>query len=283
MNWPWILRFAWRDTRHSRKRLFLYLSSIIMGVAALVSIRSFGDNLVTAVEAQAKSLLGADLQLRSSSPFENDDEALFVELGGDQSRMTSFASMAFFPRREATRLVSVRALTGSFPYYGRFDTEPAEAARSFQNGRYALVDETLMMQYSAEVGEPIRIGSVTFEIAGRLRGIPGESAAVSEFSPRVYIPGQYLEETGLVQFGSRIRYSVYFQLPSDLDVEQLIEDRKEQLRELELSTETVQERKEEFNRELRNLTLFLGLIGFVALVLGGIGVASSIHLHIRRR
>src|SRR5690606_41727904 len=41
----WIARMAWRDSRKSRSRLFLFISSIIIGIAALVAIFSLGDNL----------------------------------------------------------------------------------------------------------------------------------------------------------------------------------------------------------------------------------------------
>ncbi|UCF38480.1 MAG: ABC transporter permease [Acidobacteriota bacterium] len=283
MNWGWILQMAWRDSRHSRRRLILYMSSIVMGVAALVSVRSFSDNLLHSVEQQAKILLGADLAIRSNSPFDPEDEAFLQSIGGIQARQVSFSSMALFPTQQATRLVQVRALRGEFPFYGEFETEPASAARDFQSGKLALVDNILMLQYGVEVGDPIKIGNVTFEIKGRLLQIPGESVAFSEFAPRIYIPETFVEETGLVQLGSRVRFHAFFKLPVDFDADKLVEATDEERERLELSADTVSERKERFERQLNNLDRFLSLVGFIALVLGGIGVASSIHLYIRQR
>ncbi len=283
MNLGWALRMAWRDSRHSRRRLLLYLSATVMGVAALVSVRSFGENLLRTVEDQAKELLGADLALRSGTPFPPAAEALFAELGGEQVRQTTLTSMAFFPAAQGTRLVTVRALTGPFPFYGSLETVPAEAARSYLDGPYALVDHTLLLQFGVEVGEEVRLGEASFRIAGRLLAIPGESAAAAEFAPKVYIPAEYLPQTGLIQPGSRVRYSVYFRFPPHRDVESLVKTLEPRLRSLDLRWDTVEERKTEYRRELGNLTRFLGLIGFVAVILGGIGVASSIHLHIRLR
>ncbi len=279
----WTLRMAWRDSRHSRRRLFLYLSSIIMGVAALVSVRSFGNSLLEAVDEQAKVLLGADLSIRSRTPFDDDDESLLLEIGGNQSRQTSFSSMAYFPDQNGTRLVQVRALEGGFPYYGNLETVPPEAARSFREGPFALVDNTLMLQFQAQVGDPVKLGSYTFRIAGRLSRIPGESVAFSEFAPRIYIPFSFLDETGLIQVGSRVRYTAFIQFEPGYDTENLVEEIEPRLKELELSSDTVQERREGFQRELSNLNNFLSLVGFVALILGGIGVASSIHLYVRQR
>ena len=40
---------AWRDSRRSRARLLLFMASIILGIAALVGINSFGDNLARSI------------------------------------------------------------------------------------------------------------------------------------------------------------------------------------------------------------------------------------------
>jgi predicted lysophospholipase L1 biosynthesis ABC-type transport system permease subunit len=39
------LQFAWRDSRRGRRRLLLFLSAMALGVAALVAIQSFSDQL----------------------------------------------------------------------------------------------------------------------------------------------------------------------------------------------------------------------------------------------
>jgi putative ABC transport system permease protein len=254
-----------------------------MGVAALVSVGSFGDSLLDAVESQAKTLLGADLAVRSRGPFSAEAEALLDSFGGEQARLTSFASMAVFSEQDATRLVRVRAISGGFPFYGEIETEPPGLFDSLSGGPLAIADHTLMLQYGLAAGDTIRLGAVEFEIIGAVLRIPGESAAFSDFAPPVFIPGEYLEDTGLIQIGSRVRYRTYFKFDPSRDVEDLLEKSEADLKRLELSTDTVEERKEDFQRELANLSRFLGLVGFVALILGSIGVASSVHLYIRQR
>ncbi|MFQ5448344.1 MAG: hypothetical protein ACE5FF_15575, partial [Saprospiraceae bacterium] len=41
----WLLKMAWRDSRRNRGRLLLFISSIVIGIAALVAINSFSGNL----------------------------------------------------------------------------------------------------------------------------------------------------------------------------------------------------------------------------------------------
>ena len=93
----------------------------------LALVRVTEECLDRAIEEQAKSLLGADLVIGSRQPFSAEQDALFREIGGEQSRETSFSSMIFFSSGRGTRLVQVRALDGGFPFYGKLETEPAGA------------------------------------------------------------------------------------------------------------------------------------------------------------
>jgi len=48
-----ILHMAWRDSRASRRRLFLYSLSVVLGIAALVSIGSFSANVSRAIDLES--------------------------------------------------------------------------------------------------------------------------------------------------------------------------------------------------------------------------------------
>lgn len=278
----WVPRFAWRDTRGSRRKLLLFVSSMVLGVAALVSINSFGDNLQTAVDEQAKTLLGADLSFESDGPFPDSVEVIIDTLTAQKSRRVSFSSMALFPEQDVSRLATVRAHQPGYPWYGEVVTEPAEAAGTYLEGRNALVDGTLMRQVGAEVGDSVRIGRMDYRVAGRLLQTPRESAAVMLFSPRIYIPYAYMDTT-LFGVGSRAEYEVYFKFDDGRDFEEMNDSLESTLRGFDVSTDTIREEREGWDEALTNLYRFLGLVGFMALLLGSLGVASSIHVYVRRR
>ena len=44
---------AWRDSRRNRGRLFIFISAIIAGIAALVAINTFSENLQKDVDREA--------------------------------------------------------------------------------------------------------------------------------------------------------------------------------------------------------------------------------------
>lgn len=52
---------------------------------------------------------------------------------------------------------------------------------------------------------------------------------------------------------------------------------------LRLSVATVAQRQEDLGQSMRNLYQFLNLVGFVALLLGGVGIASAIQVHVKQK
>ena len=150
-----------------------------------MAVYSFRDNLEKDIDNQAKSLAGADLILDSRNAPEKEIKTLLDTLGDERSTERSFASMIYFIKNQGSRLVQVRALEGNYPYYGTLETKPLNAGKDFQNGRTALVDKTLMLQYNANVGDSIKIGALNFKIEGALIEAPGQTGITSSIAPVV--------------------------------------------------------------------------------------------------
>lgn len=279
----WLVKMAWRDSRTHRKRLFLFMTAIVLGIASLVSIGSFGQNLEHAIDGQAKTLLGADLLFSRLQPYPTEVQAVIDSIGGEQAQEVLFGSMAYLPRTGDTRLVQVRGLRGNFPFYGEIETEPPAAAQTYKSGRNALLDETLMLQYNVAPGDSIKIGDITFHISGTIKKLPSEPPIASTFSPRVYVPLNFLEETDLLQRGSLVRYRVYFRFGASRDVDKLVSALRPFLNKHRIQADTVASRKQQIGDVMTNLYHFLNLVGFVALILGCIGVASAVHVYTRQK
>ena len=283
MSASFIWKMAWRDSRSSRRRLLLFSVSITLGIAALVGIGSFRHSLSQAIDDQARSLIGADLVVESTRPFRPEDEELLHSLGEPQAREIRFSTMASFPKSSGTRLAHVRALGGDFPFYGPMETIPGGAARDFRQGGRAVLEESLLLQFQASVGDLVKIGDSEFVIAGSLKKMPGEASAAGSFAPRIYIPLQNLAETHLLKPGSVARYRAYVKFPENVDVEARIETLAPQIKRLGLEYDTVAKRKRDLGTALENLYRFLNLVGFVSLLLGAVGVASAIQAHLQQK
>ncbi|MDR7132207.1 putative ABC transport system permease protein [Algoriphagus sp. 4150] len=280
-DFGWIIKMAFRDFRKNISRLLLFVSSIVVGIAALVAISSFGENLTADIDNQAKELLGADLVLQNNKPVGDQPiDSAATQLASE----VNFASMVAFPETGASRLTQVRALEGAFPFYGFFETIPVSGDADFRSGgKKALVEKTLMAQFNAEVGDQIKVGEVLFEIVGELQKVPGQTGITASVAPAVYIPQVYLEETGLVQYGSRVNYSRYFMFSQGTDVEALIKPYEDQWEEDRVNADTVEDRKRSTGRSFANLSNFLSLVAFIALLLGCVGVASAVNVFVKEK
>ncbi len=280
-DFGWIIKMAFRDFRKNISRLMLFVSSIVVGIAALVAISSFGENLTADIDNQAQELLGADLVLENSKPI--GDQTL-DSLAIDMASEVNFASMVAFPKSGSSRLTQVRALEGAFPFYGFFETIPASGDADFRSGgKKALVEKTLMAQFDAQVGDLIKVGQVEFVIAGELQKVPGQTGITATVAPAVYIPQAYLEETGLVQYGSRVNYNRYFLFADKTDVDALIKPFEDSWEIERIDADTVEDRKRSTGSSFANLSNFLSLVAFIALLLGCVGVASAVNVFVKEK
>ncbi|MFL1011733.1 ABC transporter permease [Flavisericum labens] len=283
VGFGWILKMACRDGKSSWKKLTLFIASIVLGIAAVVSIQSFSQNLKENIKLQSKSLMGSDYKIDSNKPPNEVVLAIMDSLGGPDAREINFPSMVAFPRQGATKFVRIRGIEGGFPFYGALETEPLEAAKNYQEKETALVDATVMLQFSLKLGDSIKIGKTTLPIGGALKSAPGSSSFFNSMAPPVIIPYDYIEASGLVQTGSRLDYEFYFVAKSNTNLKLLddaIDDRLDANdADLDVHTST----SSRLGRRYDNFGKFLNLVGFVALLLGCVGIASAVHIYIKEK
>ncbi len=281
-----LARLAWRESRTARRKLFLYMSTIAVGVAALVSIDSFARNVTRSVREQSRTLLGGDVQLSGRRPFSKETEQLLDSLqraGIPNARSTTFPSMAVVPRNGNTRLAQIHGVSAGYPLYGVITTNPAGRYETLEQGPNALVDPSMLIALDARVGDTLRIGYGQFLITGTLKDVPGTSGLSSAFAPRVYIPARYLPETRLLVFGSTAEYAALLRIPSDQDPKTFVAPLRARLTKQDVNVRTVTEAEQSAARATENLANFIGIVGMVALLLGGIGVASGVRAFVAHK
>ncbi len=286
MKLRFILAMGRRESRASRRRLGLYAGSIGLGVAALVSINSFRANVTDAIHAESRGLMGADLEFRSARPFPVPIKEVIDSTISDQivvSYVTNFAAMALAVGAQRTHLVDVRAVEGGYPFYGTIETEPPNQWAHLQRARNALVDPAVLVQLDAAVGDTIAIGNARFKIDGLLSRVPGDVGFVTALGGRVYIAAAYLDETGLLGFGSRIVYRAFLKFAEQRNLASFLATHEDLLRNEQIRYETATEREQDFTNVFDLMARFLGMVGLVALLLGGVGVASAVHVFVRSK
>lgn len=280
---PWLFKMAWRDGKASGRRLVLFMASIILGIAAVVAIQSFSDNLSENIVLQSKALMGADYIIDSNQLPNEKVQYIIDSLGGPAAREVNFASMASFPKNGSTKLVEVRGIEGNFPLYGELDTSPLVAAQTYVQNGAALVDATIMLQFNLKPGDSVKVGLLTFPIAGSLISSPGSTALRSSVAPAVIIPYSFIEDTGLLQVGSRQDYKFYFKAPGGMDLEMLDESIDHRLDAQGADLDTHTSTSQRLGSRYENVGKFLNLVAFIALLLGCVGIASSVNIYIKEK
>ncbi|MGY8913752.1 MAG: ABC transporter permease [Flavobacteriales bacterium] len=282
-GFSWLVKMAWREGRARGSKLVLFMASIILGISAVVSIQSFGENLKDNIQLQSKALMGADFIIDSGKPPNERVQFLMDSLGGANAKEINFASMAAFPKTDAAKLVQVRGIDGGFPFYGELETTPVAAAVEYQEKGAALVDATVMLQLGIKPGDSIKVGNITLPIAGALKSVPGSTAIFSSVAPPILIPYRFIEETGLIQQGSRVDYEYYFVAKKGADMEQLDKILDPQLDAEDADLDTHTSTSERLGRRYDNFGKFLNLVAFISLLLGCVGIASAINIYIKEK
>jgi putative ABC transport system permease protein len=276
-----------RELRSAGRRFGFYGSCMAIGIAVVVGLHSLREAVNEAVDLRSKELLGADLRLESRDPLSPEVTAalgpLISEALQEPTRVTRLGSMALAERSGRSRLVDLLAIEGVYPIYGEVWTEPAYRWGEFgkESGR-VFVDSTLLIQLDLEVGDRLRIGGESFEVAAAVKKAPGSFGLQVEIAPRVFLLKSDLDRTGLVQEGSLVSYLHYLKLP-DGEVDPWLEEHEEMLANARVRVQTVSGYQEDMSEAFGNLTRYLGLVGLAALMLGSIGVAAGVRVFVREK
>ncbi len=299
MKWHFVVSMVRRELRVATRRFGLYGSCMAIGIAVVVGLHTLREAVDEAVTLRSRELLGADLRLESRDPFvagtaaaqgivredatDGALQAIAALALAPPTEITRLGSMALAERSGRSRLVDLLAIEGDYPIHGEVLTEPpGRWAELGERPGLLFVDSTLLLQLDVEIGDRLRIGDESFEIAAAVVKAPGGFGLRAEIAPRVFLSRRDLERTGLLQRGSLVSYLRYFALPPGV-VEPWREAHREALEQARIGVQTVKGTQQDLSETFETLTRYLGLVGLAALVLGSIGVAAGVRVFVRER
>jgi putative ABC transport system permease protein len=286
---PWIriaLRLAAREGRHSIRRVGPYMVSITLGVAALVAIHSFRADVERSLASEAEVLMGANARLSGDRPWSDTIQAIRDSLSTEDrasARVTTASSMVLAVPSDVVRLMQVRAIDPGYPFYGSVRTTPDGLWGAHLEPGQALVDPAVLPQLEAEIGDTILVGQAALRIVGTVDDLPTDLGFQTAVGPRIHISHQAMDEAQLLGFGSLARYEIFFVLPAAGERSAFDDRYEEQFSEARLRFTLAEQQARSLSRGVGFLARFLALVGLGALLLGGIGVASAIHVYVQEK
>lgn len=262
------------------------MASISLGVAALVSIHSFRDDVARSIQDEAEVLMGANARLEDDLPFQPEIEGVLDSLraaGVDVARVTTASTMVLAPRSDVVRLFQVRALDPGYPFYGQPRTSPEGRWGAHLDSGRVLVDPAALTQLQVAVGDTLLIGRSRLEVAGTVDDLPTDVGFQAAIGPRILLSHETMDAAGLLGFGSLARYEAYLRIPDDEARRGLRDRRGDTFREAGVRYRLAEEQARSLSNGVRFLGRFLALVGLGALLLGGVGVGAAIHVYIREK
>jgi predicted lysophospholipase L1 biosynthesis ABC-type transport system permease subunit len=179
-------------------------------------------------------------------------------------------------------LVSLKAVDpAEYPFYGTVTLSPAGDLRSTLTDSTVVVDDNLLVRLRAKVGDQLKIGGRWFRIAAVIAKEPDRMTAGVGLGPRVMMTRQAMEETELLQPGSRATERYLFALGDKLKVADVRAQIEKILPDAQVTD--FRETSPTLTQGVDRATGLLSLICLVAMVLGAIGVAMAMRAHLQQR
>ena len=279
-----------REIRASWRRLVFFFLCVAVGVGTVVALRSLIQNVRVALIAEARTLTAADVYIRSDQPWTDEvnqviDERLATLPVVARTETMDLVTMArpVDERSVKTQVVELRGVQRSFPFYGRFVLESGRPYLfDLLQDRGALVGADLFTHLELAIGDEIQIGQLRFTIRDVVVSEPGRQLGAFNFGPRVLVDYETMQDTGLLTFGSRAERQVLLKI-DETEVDPIVEKLREDLSEAFVRVGSYRRTESRIERNLSRTENYLSLVGFVTLILGGIGVWSVTRVFVQQR
>lgn len=284
-------RFAIRELRGGMRGFRIFLACIIIGVAAIAGAASLNQSVKAGIQADARPLLGGDLQIDNDTTVASDEQLAALRAGGDVTHLVQMRSMARVENEAgevgSRGLIELKAVDNLYPLYGELTLAPSlplEEALAEKDGVFgAAIEPALMPRLKVAVGDTIKIGEAAFQVRTAITHEPDRSISFTTIGPRVLISHEALAATQLVQPGSLIEHEYNIRVTGGETPEAVRANLEAQFPNAGWRIRGLDRAAAGLDRFLDNVTLFLTLVGLTALLTGGIGVANAVRAHLLGR
>lgn len=279
---PLAFRLARRELRGGVRGFRIFLACLMLGVAAIAGVGSLAAGIRAALEADARQILGGDVELAFTHRRATDEQLAFLSRAGTVSLVAEMRGMA---RTEAERtLVELKAVDGVYPLIGTVSLDGADDLRQAlaeRDGAWgAAVEAATLNRLGIRLGDRLMVGDQSYVVRAVIAGEPDRSANVFTLGPRMMIAYDSLTSTGLVQPGSLIRYEYRVLLPPGGSPAAFIAEARTRFPDAGWRLRSPSEAAPGVQRWIDRIAMFLTLVGLTALLVGGVGVANAVRSYL---
>lgn len=283
-----VARMVLRELRSSWRRLLFFFICVAMGVGAIVALRSVIQSVRTGLMREARAIVSADVLISTNRPWVPEVRGRIDRRLADEPILQTLESVetATMVRPETgavAKMVELRGVQRGFPLYGELVlADGVRYSHDLLRNRGALVRPDLLVQLGITTGDRIVIGGQPFTVRGVIAQEPGRRVGAFSFGSRVLVDYDDLRATGLLAFGSRASYQLMLRVRDDA-VRRLVADLRGDFRNDFVNTRSYQSTEDDIGEDLMRAENYLSLVGFIMVILGGIGVWSVTRVFVRQK
>lgn len=272
------LLFSLKEIRYRPLYALLFTLSIAVGTASLMALAGVSGVVKKTVTAQAKELWAADISVKGSEVVLDDVEtwarSRWAELA--VARSIDTLSMAQHRATRKTGQVTLSAVSGGYPLYGKITTGSGRPFHSVLKPGAIVVGERLLKGWKLVVGDTLKIGSLNLSIVDTVVERTDVPTSFFELSPTVFLTLADLRDSKLMAPGSRASNTLYLKLPPETDLPKSLEEVK--ARALSETAEVASWATDNpgILKFIQRTLLYLDFLALLTLTLGGIGAATAL-------
>ncbi len=276
-------RLALRDLRGATRSFVVLLGALILGVAIIAAVGILNRGVQTALERDARVLLGGDLELEQANlPIPPEDLARIVPPGGrisEQIRLNSLATTA----AGRTVAINLKAVDDAYPLVGAVGLDPPlPLATALANGG-GVAEAALLARLGIGIGDTVRVGDADIVIRAVLVREPDRIGGLFSLGPRLLIGRSTLEAAQVLLPGALARFEYKVALPERIDANSFALALERSWPDAGWRASSPRDVQPQVTRVTDRLATFLTLAGLTALLTGGLGIALTIETHLARR
>ena len=271
------LRLLWRDWRGGEIRLLFI--ALVMAVTSVTGIALFTDRLEKALILESANILAADRVLISRQPPPEAILDYAESLGLRTARILSFTSMAFSD--SGNMLVAAKAVSSEYPLRGEVIIADEPFIRGFPivsgppPGEVWLESRALSA-LDIDVGDSVFVGEAELTVSKIIIAEPDRQQAgmLDNAGPRLMLSMDDVEQTNVVQVGSRVSYRALF-AGEELETLASFSEWISEEYPGEYRIRDVRDESEEISDALNKAESFLLLGSLFAVLLAGVAIALT--------
>ncbi len=286
-SWGLAWRMARRELRAGLTGFKIFLGCLAVGVAAIAGVGTISASVTGGLNADAKNLLGGDIDLRFHNHPNNDAQDKYLKGNSAAlSRVLELRAMAapVNARNDGARgrsLIELKGVDDAYPLSGKMVLSPKQALKNAleenEDGSFgAVVDSNLLKRLGLDIGGRVKVGEAILTLTATIKTEPDRVASVLSFGPRLMVSLAALEASKLVRPGSQIHYHTRVLLADDVDSRQWRDDLNETFPSAGWRVRAPDEAAPGIRRFIERMTLFLSFVGLTALLVGGIGATNAV-------